>query len=169
MCNPNTLGDRKDIFITHLIIIIKPNQPSPLLPYFPWLRACDGCTNICCRFHIYPRETGFCVFLFLCSLMMCANNRVHYDPTVVVVCLHITLPHCHHYADLSEGIELLKFLSNSLSSVCQTLSQFSQPSFMQYMGLCVFSFSISLLMIVKIRVLYLIIIINRKYDSFGIF
>ena len=39
--------------------------------------------------------------------MTCANNRVHYR-LVVYGYLHITLPHYHHYADLSEGIELLK-------------------------------------------------------------
>ena len=30
---------------------------------------------------------------------------------VVLVCLHITLPHYHHYANLSEGMKLLQFLS----------------------------------------------------------
>ena len=36
------------------------------------------------------RKLGF-VPLLLCSLMMCANNRVHFGPMVVFVCLHITL------------------------------------------------------------------------------
>ena len=47
-----------------------------------------------------------------------------------------------------------------LSSVCLRLSQFFQLSFIQYMGLCVFSLPIYLMMIVRIRVLYLIIIIK---------
>ena len=47
-----------------------------------------------------------------------------------------------------------------LSSVC--LSQFSQLSFMQYMGLCVFSLPISLMIIMRIRVLHLIIIIKSE-------
>ena len=54
----------------------------------------------------------FVVFLLLCSLMVCANNQVHYDPMVVFVCLHIALPHYHHNADLSEAIELLKCFSD---------------------------------------------------------
>ena len=49
-----------------------------------------------------------------------------------------------------------------LPSVCLRLSQFSQVSFMQYMGLCVFSLPISLTMIVKILVLCLIIIIKSE-------
>ena len=45
---------------------------------------------------------------------MFANSWVHYCPEVVFACLYITLPHYHHYADLSEGIELLKSLSVTL-------------------------------------------------------
>ena len=37
---------------------------------------------------------------------------------VVFVCLHITLPHYHHYADLSESIELLKCLSGTFCIEC---------------------------------------------------
>ena len=44
---------------------------------------------------------------------MCAINRVHYGPVVVFVCLHITLPHYHHSADVSEGVELLTCLSGT--------------------------------------------------------
>ena len=46
----------------------------------------------------------------------------------------------------------------TLSSVRLTCSQFSQLSFMQYMGLCVFNIPISLMVIVRICVLYPIII-----------
>ena len=46
-----------------------------------------------------------------------------------------------------------------LSSVCLRLSHFS---FMQYMGLCIFILSIFLMMIVRIRVLYLVIIIKSE-------
>ena len=66
-----------------------------------------------CRFHIYPPKSWvFCVSL-LRSLMMCARNQVHYGPMVVSVCLHIKLPHYHHYANLSEGNEFLKGLSGN--------------------------------------------------------
>ena len=66
---------------------------------FPWLCPWGGCTIIC-------------------RLMRCASNKVHYDPMVLYVCLHITLPHYHHYADLSESNELLKCLSGSFSLEC---------------------------------------------------
>ena len=49
-----------------------------------------------------------------------------------------------------------------LSSVCLILSQFSQLSFMIYMGLCVFSLPIYLMMILRICVLYVILIIKSE-------
>ena len=48
------------------------------------------------------------------------------------------------------------------SWVCVRLSHFSQLSFMQYMGLCVFIPTNSFAMIVRICVLYLIIIITSE-------
>ena len=79
--------------------------------------------------------------------MMCANNRVHYGMMVVFVCLHFILPHHHHYAYVSETIELIKCFC---PTVCLRWSQFSQLSFLQYMGLCVFSLPIHLMMILGI-------------------
>ena len=109
-----------------------------------------------------PGKLGLCLLL-QCSLLMCPNNRIHYDPMVVFVCLHITLPHYHHYADISEGIELLKCLSGRFCLECVSkVESSSQLSFMQYMGLCVFSLPISLMIIVRIRVLYVIIIIKSE-------
>ena len=49
---------------------------------------------------------------------MCANDRVHYGPTAVFVCLYITLAHYHHYAELSEGIGFLKYLFQLYSVEC---------------------------------------------------
>ena len=68
--------------------------------------------------------------------MMCANNRVHYG--LLVCYLHITLHHYHHYVDISEGIELANTCqAYSVSSMCLSLGQYSQLSFLHYMGLCV--------------------------------
>ena len=44
----------------------------------------------------------------------CSLTRWSYE----LVCLHITLPHYHHYADLSESIELLKCLSGTFCLEC---------------------------------------------------
>ena len=105
----------------YLILLSSSNrkyQPFPLMLYFKWLCDWDGCSIICCRFHIYPGKARFCGFLLLRSLMRCANNWVHYDTMVVFVCLHIILPHYHKYAELSEGIELLKCLSGTFCLEC---------------------------------------------------
>ena len=48
----------------------------------------------------------------------CANNRIHYVPMVLFVCLHFISPHYHHYADISEGAKLLKCLSGTFCRVC---------------------------------------------------
>ena len=67
---------------------------------------------------------------------------------IVFVCLQITPSHYHHYTDLSEGSELLKCLVRyMLSSVCLRFRQFSQSSFVQYLGLRVFSLPNSPVMI----------------------
>ena len=77
---------------------------------------------------------------------MCANNGIHYGSMAVFDCLHFTPLHYYHYADVSEGIELLKYLSGTPCRVCVCLrlSQFSQLSFMQHMGLCIFNLPILL-------------------------
>ena len=49
----------------------------------------------------------------MCSLMMCANNQLHYDSMVVFICLHITLHHHYGCTDVCEWNELLKCLSIS--------------------------------------------------------
>ena len=114
--------------------------------------------------YIYTsRESwGFRLWL-LCSLMMCTNNRVHCGLMVVYGHLHITLLHYHHYTDLPEGIELLKCSSDFFCLECVSdIRSILLSIFMQYMGLCVFSLPISLMMIVRIPVFDLIIIIKSE-------
>ena len=86
------------------------------------------------------------------------------NDTMITLCHAFIYPYkCYHHADLSEGAELLNACQiYSVSSVCLRLGQFSQLSFMQYMGLCVFSFPIFLMMIVRIPVLDPIIIIMKS-------
>ena len=41
----------------------------------------------------------YCFFYYCAvSLMMCANNQIHNGPMVVLIYLHFTQPHYHHYA-----------------------------------------------------------------------
>ena len=108
------------------------------------------------------QESWVLFLLLLCSLMMCTNNQVHYGPMVTFACLHFTLSHYHHHAGIYEGVELVKWWLDTFCQVCLRLNQFSQLSFMRYMGLCVFSIPISLMIVVRICVLYLVIIIKSE-------
>ena len=90
----SSLVGGEDILTTHFIIITKSDVFTfPLLSYFfvvvclKWL-----CHHILTVSYI-SRESWILCLLLLCSLMMCANKRIHYDSMVVFVCLHITLPH----------------------------------------------------------------------------
>ena len=56
--------------------------------------------------------------LLMCSPMMCSNNQEQYGPMVFFVCLYITLHHYHHYADVPEGSEYLKYLFGTFCPVC---------------------------------------------------
>ena len=67
--------------------------------------------------YISRESWGFCRLLRR-SLIMCANDNVHYDPVVVFVCLHKTLHHYHHDTDVSESIELLKYFSGAFCLEC---------------------------------------------------
>ena len=100
--------------------------------------------------------------------MICANDRVYYGPMVVFVCLHTTLPHYHHYADVSEGIERLKCWSSTTCQVCVCVFKIKSILaiiFHAIHGLHAFSLPISLMMIVRICVPYLIITIKSEVWS----
>ena len=98
--------------------------------------------------------------------MMYANNRVHYGLMVVYRYPHIILPHYHYHADLSEGIELLKGLSDIFCLECvykirSVLSNIFHAIYIYiYMRLCILSLPIYLMVIVKIHVLDFIVIIK---------
>ena len=98
--------------------------------------------------------------------MICENSRRHYGPMVIFVCLHFTLLHYHHCADVYEGFEFLQHLSGIFSRRCLSLNQFSQLSSMHFVRV-VFSLFISPMLIVRICVLY-VKKSNRKYDPFPI-
>ena len=109
----SSLGDWEDILIIHLIVIIKSEVSSfPTVVIFYIL-------VVCLRWLHHHRlsvsytsqERWVLCLLLLGNLMMCANNQVNSGLMVIFLCLHMTLPHYLHQADLSEGIELLKFLS----------------------------------------------------------
>ena len=98
------------------------------------------------------RENRDFVFAIIVQFMTSANIRIRFGLQIVFVCLYITPSHYHHCAHLSEGIELIKCLSDIFVE-CVKLNIFSQLSLIQYMGLWVFSLPISLVMIERIYTL----------------
>ena len=162
----SSLGDWKDIFITHLIIIIKSEVSTfPIVvTIFPWLCVSDGCAIIFCNlFHICPGTLGPSIH-YLCSVYgICKWS----DTLVLFVCLQITPSHYHHYANLSEGIELTKMLVGyMLLSVCLRLRQLSHLHFVQYKYF-VSSACLILLWWSWECVLYLIVIIKSEVWIIG--
>ena len=106
---------------SHRTLLLCGDDPSVINKQMgsrPLISLEHGVFNVCDMLlvsHIFAyvfRENWFLRLWLLCSLMMCTNSRVHYGLMVVYGYLHITIPHHHHYADLSEGNELLKCLSD---------------------------------------------------------
>ena len=122
-----------------------------------WKKAWDVCFIIFCHLlHIRSGKTGNLFSSLLCSLWW-----VRFSWQIVFVCLYSTPSHYHHCANLSEDIELIKCLSDIyLSSVWVRINIFSQLPIINYVGLCVLSLPISLMMLGSIYILCLIIIIK---------
>ena len=94
--------------------------PFPLLSHFS--------VFVCMRYllhHILSliaytfRENREFVFIIIVQFMMSANNRIRFGLQTVLVCLYSILSHYHHCAYLSEGIELIKCLSDIFCRVCE--------------------------------------------------
>ena len=106
--------------------------------------------------YIYiPGQLGF-GFFYYCAVFWCAQI-IEY----IMAWRSYSFVYALHYLIIT--IIQIRYWTSKilqgyiLSSVCLRLSQFSQLSLMQYVGLCVFSLPIYLMMIVIIHVLYLII------------
>ena len=88
-------------------------SPSHCCHIFPWLCVWSYCSIIFSQLlHIDPASWVF-VSITTMQFKMCAHNWMHYNLNVVFVCLHIT-SHYHHYADVSESSEHIRFLSGIL-------------------------------------------------------
>ena len=59
------------------------------------------------------------VFIIIVQFMMSANIQIRLGLQIVLVCLYSTPSHYHHCANLSEGIELIKCLSDIFCRVCE--------------------------------------------------
>ena len=150
-CN---LGDWKDLFIAHVIIIIK-SEVSAFPIVFIFFRGCVSemfVTSYSVTYCIYTfRENREFVFISIVQFMMSANSRICFGLQIVFVCLYITPSHYHRCANFIWRHWTYKMpVRYNLSSVWVRLSIFSQLSIIQYVGLCVFSLPISFMMIERI-------------------
>ena len=91
------------------VLAMKIIQPSSLSSYFSVVVCLRWLYHHVLSVSYIFRKSWVLSIQLLCRLMMCAYTRVHYGPMVVFVCFHIKLLcYHHHYADLSEGIELVR-------------------------------------------------------------
>ena len=102
------IGDRKDISIAHVIIIKSAVSNFPIA-----MISFRGCvpemfvTSYSITYYIYiPGKRGVC-FHYYVQFMMSANIRMRFGLQIVLVCLCITSSHYHHFASISEDIELI--------------------------------------------------------------
>ena len=132
-------------------------QPYPL-SYFPWLCAWDVCYIIFCHLlHIHSGKTGILFSLLLCSLWwvqiigyVLASRSCSFVCTLhhlIIIIVKLIWRHWTYKMPV-------RYI---LSSVWVRLSIFSQLSIEHYMGLCVFSLPISLVMTERIFCLIFII------------
>ena len=146
------LGDWKNIFITHRIIIIKSEVSTfPIVVIF--FRGCVSEMVVLSYFVIYciyiPAILGPC-FHYWCSvygickwsnkLWPVGRVRLFTDYTISLSSLCRLI--WRHWTTKM----LVRYM---MPSVCLRLRQFSQLSFIQYMGLCVFSLPNSPVIIVR--------------------
>ena len=101
-------GSRGYICNPFYILIIK-SDASTFHIVVIYFRDCVYEVPLCC--HIMPvasyrsRESRDFVSIIIAQSMICANNWAHCGLDLVFACLHFTLSN-HHYANLSESIEL---------------------------------------------------------------
>ena len=94
--------------------------PFPLLSYFSVV-VCLRCLlhHILSLIAYTFRENREFIFIIIVQFMMSANIRMRFGLQIVLVCLYSTPSHYHHCANLSEGIELIKCLSDIFCRVCK--------------------------------------------------
>ena len=117
----SVLGDWKDVSIAHVIIIIKSEVSTfPIVIIF-FRVLCLRCLlhHILSLISYTFRENREFVFIIIVQFMMSANIRIRFGLQIVLVCLFSAPSHYHHCANLSEGIELIKCLSDVFCRVCE--------------------------------------------------
>ena len=85
---------------------------------------------------VFVTGSIFSNIILIVQFMMSANTRIRFGLQIVLVCLYSSPSHYHHCAKLSEGIELIKCLSDILSSVWVRLRIISPLSIIQCGAVC---------------------------------
>ena len=117
----SVLGDWKVISIAHVIISIKSEVSTfPIVIIFSVV-VCLRCLlhHILSLIAYMLRENREFVFIIIVQFMMSANIRKRFGLQIVLLCLCSTPSHYHHCANLSEGIDLIKCLSDIFCRVCK--------------------------------------------------
>ena len=111
--------------------------PFPLLSYFSVV-VCLRCLlhHILSLIAYTFRENWEFVFIIIVQFMMSANIQIRFDLQIVLVCLYSTPSHYHHCADLSEGIECIKCLSDIFCRVCKIKHILSVINYTIYGAVC---------------------------------
>ena len=87
---------------------------------FSWLSAWDVCYIIFCHLlQIRCGKNREFVFIIIVQFMMSANSRMRFGLQIILVCYYSTSSHYHHYANLSEDIELIKCMSDIFCRMCE--------------------------------------------------
>ena len=136
-------------------------QPFPL-SYFSMAVCLQLLFHHMLSIHIYPGKAGFCFFITVQSFNVRKWSGISWPDESIRSFAHFSTSLSSLYRRIWKYWTSKILVSYILSSVCLRSSQCSQLSCMQYMRLCVFSWPIPLVMIVRICVLYRIIIIKLK-------
>ena len=150
-----SLGDWEDISIAHVIIIIKSEVPT--LTRIIFVRGCVPemfVTSYSVAYCIYILgNPGFCFHYYCAVYDECKYSDTFWLANRVCFFVQYTIS-LSSLCKLIWGHWTYKMpVRYILSSVWVRLSIFSQLSIIQYMGLCVFSLPISLVMIERIYTL----------------
>ena len=160
-----SIGDWKNISLAHVLIIIKSEVSTfPIvIIFFPGCVPKMFVTSYSITYCIYIPGNREFLFIIIVQFMMSANSQIRFG-------LQIVFRFFEHYTILLSSLCKLIWrhwtyklpVRYILSCVWVRLSIFSQLFIIQYVGLCVFSLPISLVMIERIYILCLIIIIKSE-------
>ena len=126
-------------YIFHHSIIIESDVSFRIVSYFPWLCVWGDCTIIFCQYsYTHSGKSEFCFHHYCAGYDVYIYSRsylfAHYTISLSSLCKLIR----RHWTYWTNKM-LVGYI---LSSVRLRLSQFSQLSLMQYLGLCIFSLPI---------------------------